>query len=70
MMVGYINEHGERCAQFMVFPDNHKLKGKPKDIKQVFTEHNLWPEKDICLICEQCSGKQDNVNSERLDCCA
>ncbi|CAB4419561.1 unnamed protein product [Rhizophagus irregularis] len=55
----------------MVFPGNHKLKGKPKGIKQVLTERNFWPEKSICLICEQCSGKQDdNVDLKRLDCCA
>jgi hypothetical protein len=24
----YINEHGERCVQFMIFLNNHKLKGQ------------------------------------------
>jgi hypothetical protein len=23
----YINEHGEKCVQSMVFPNNHHLKG-------------------------------------------
>ncbi|PKK56082.1 hypothetical protein RhiirC2_800796 [Rhizophagus irregularis] len=32
----------------MVFPDNHKLKGKPKGIKQMLTERNIWLEKDFC----------------------
>ena len=53
----YINEYGERCVQSMVFPDNHKLKGQPKGIKQVLKERNLWPTKGIRLICEQCSEK-------------
>ncbi|UZO06126.1 uncharacterized protein OCT59_026457 [Rhizophagus irregularis] len=44
--------------------------GKPKGIKQVLTECNIWPEKGIRLMCEQCSGKQDDIVSERLDCCA
>ncbi|CAB4383188.1 unnamed protein product [Rhizophagus irregularis] len=68
----YINKNGERQTQLMVFPGNHKLKEKPKGIiKQVLTEHNLWPEKSIRLMCEQCSGKQDdNIDLERLDCCA
>ena len=66
----YINENREKLVHSMVFPDNHKLKGKPKGIKQVLTERNLWPEKGIRLMCEQCSGKQDDVDPERLDCCA
>ena len=48
----YINEKGEKLIHSMVFPDNHKLKGKPKGIKQVLTERNLWPEKGIRLMCE------------------
>ena len=36
----------------------------------MLTERNLWPEKGIRLMCEQCSGKQDDVDPERLDCCA
>jgi hypothetical protein len=66
----YINEDGNKIMQSMVFPDNHKLKGKPKGIKQVLTERNLWPVNGIRLTCEQCSGKQDGVDPERLDCCA
>ncbi|EXX58953.1 hypothetical protein RirG_193120 [Rhizophagus irregularis DAOM 197198w] len=67
----YIDKNGEKQTQLMVFPGNHKLKGKPKGIKQVLTERNLWPEKSIRLMCEQCLGKQDdNVDLERLDCCA
>ncbi|PKY31798.1 hypothetical protein RhiirB3_475331 [Rhizophagus irregularis] len=67
----YIDKNGEKQTQLMVFPGNHKLKGKPKGIKQVLTERNLWPEKSIRLTCEQCLGKQDdNVDLERLDCCA
>ncbi|CAB4388705.1 unnamed protein product [Rhizophagus irregularis] len=64
----YINENGEKLVHSMVFPDNHKLKEKPKGIKQVLTERNIWPEKGIRLMCEQCSGKQDDIDSERLDC--
>ena len=65
MRVGwYINEHG-------IFPAiNHQLKGKPKGIKQVLKERNLWPTEGVRLICEQCSKKQDDDNPERLDCCA
>ncbi|PKC66398.1 hypothetical protein RhiirA1_512186 [Rhizophagus irregularis] len=68
----YINKNGEKQTQLIVFPGNHKLKGKPKDIiKQVLTERNLWSEKSIRLMCKQCSGKQDdNIDLERLDCCA
>ncbi|PKY52786.1 hypothetical protein RhiirA4_470636 [Rhizophagus irregularis] len=44
--------------------------GKPKGIKQVFKEYNFWPDKGICLICKQCSGKQDDVDPEKSDCCA
>ena len=65
----YINEYGQRCVQSMIFPDNHKLKGQPKGIKQVLKERNLWPTKGIRLTYEQCSGKQDNINPERSDCC-
>ena len=54
----------------MIFPDNHQLKRQPKGIKQVLKECNLWLIKSICLTCEQCSGKCDEVNPERLDCCA
>ena len=66
----YINEHGEKCVQSMIFPDNHQLKEKPKGIKQVLKERNLWPMKGIRLMCEQCSGKHDDANPERSDCCA
>ncbi|CAG8742302.1 301_t:CDS:2, partial [Rhizophagus irregularis] len=66
----YINEHDERCAQSMIFPNNHKLKGQQKGIKQVLKERNLWPTKGIRLMCEQCSGKHDDINPERIDCCA
>jgi hypothetical protein len=66
----YINKHGERCAQSMIFPNNHKLKGQPKGIKQVLKERNLWPTEGIRLMCEQCSGKHDDVNPERINCCA
>ncbi|CAB5365258.1 unnamed protein product [Rhizophagus irregularis] len=39
-------------------------------IKQVLDEEcNFWPTKEICLICEQYSGKCDDVNLERVDCC-
>ncbi|UZO11120.1 uncharacterized protein OCT59_002694 [Rhizophagus irregularis] len=31
---------------------------------------HLMPEKGIRLMCEQCFGKQDDIDSERLDCCA
>ncbi|PKC07749.1 hypothetical protein RhiirA5_479009 [Rhizophagus irregularis] len=64
----YINEHDERCAQSMIFPNNHKLKGQQKGIKQVLKERNLWPTKGIRLMCEQCSGKHDDINPERIDC--
>ncbi|GES98821.1 hypothetical protein PHYBLDRAFT_144584 [Rhizophagus clarus] len=66
----YINEYGEKCIQSMIFPDNHHLKGQPKGIKQVLKERNLWPMREIRLTCEQCSGKCDDVNLERVDCCA
>ena len=48
----YINENGEKLVHLMVFPDNHKLKGKPKGIKQVLIECNFWPEKGIRLMYE------------------
>jgi len=54
----------------MIFPDNHQLKGQLKGLKQVLKERNLWPTKGTHLMCEQCSGKYDDVDSERLDCCA
>ena len=54
----------------MIFSNNHHLKGQPKGIKQVLKEHNLWPMEKICLTCEQCSGKCDDVNLKRVDCCA
>ncbi|PKY46319.1 hypothetical protein RhiirA4_320161 [Rhizophagus irregularis] len=66
----YINEYGEKCIQSMIFPNNHHLKGQPKGIKQVLKERNLWPMREIRLTCEQCSGKCDDVNLERVDCCA
>ena len=66
----YINEYSKRCVQLMIFSDNYQLKGQPKGIKQVLNERNLWPTNRIRLICEQCSGKHDDVNPERLDCCA
>ncbi len=53
----YINEKGEKLIHSMVFLDNHKLKEKPKGIKQVLTKRNLWSEKSIRLMCEQCSEK-------------
>ncbi|EXX66968.1 hypothetical protein RirG_118670 [Rhizophagus irregularis DAOM 197198w] len=40
----YIDKNGEKQTQLM-------------GIKQVLTERNLWPEKSIRLMCEQCSGK-------------
>ncbi|PKB97662.1 hypothetical protein RhiirA5_259139, partial [Rhizophagus irregularis] len=61
----YINENGKKLVHLMVFPDNHKLKGKLKGIKHVLTE-----QKGIRLMCEQYFGKQDDIDSERLDCCA
>ena len=66
----HINENGEKLVHPMVFPDDHKLKGKPKGIKQILMERNLWPAKGVRLMCEQCSGKQDDIDPERLDCCA
>lgn len=65
----YIDESGQKCVQSMIFPENHKLKGKPKGIKQVLKECNLWPNKGIRLICKQCSEKQDDVNPDRSNCC-
>ncbi len=65
----YINENNEKIVQLMIFPDNHPLKGQPKGIKQVLKKYNLWPLKDIHLICEQCSEKDYDLNPERLDCC-
>ena len=66
----YINENEDKLVHLMVFPDNYKLKGKLKGIKQVLIERNLWLKKGIHLMCEQYFRKQDDVNSERLDCCA
>ena len=69
----YVNEHGESCIQSMVFPDDYpvmRLRGQPKGIKQVLGEHNLWPEQGVCLVCEQCSGKHDDVDLKRVNCCA
>ena len=65
----YIDGNGEKCVQSMIFPNNYKLKGKLKGIKQVLKERNLWPDKGVHLLCEQCSGKQDDVDPERSDCC-
>jgi hypothetical protein len=53
----YIDENRQKRVQSMIFPNNHKLKEKPKGIKQVLKERNLWPDKGIRLMCEQCSGK-------------
>ena len=53
-----------------VISDNHQLKGQPKGIKQVLKERNLWPTKGIRLMCEQCSGKHDDVDLKRVNCCA
>ena len=61
----YINERGEKCVQSIIFPDNHQQKGKPKGIKQMLKKRNLWPMKEIRLMCEQCSGKHDDANPER-----
>lgn len=66
----YIDENGEKHIQSMIFPDNHQLEGQPKGLKQVLKERNLWPTKGTRLMCGQCSGKHDDVDSERLDCCA
>jgi hypothetical protein len=66
----YIDGSGQKRVQSMIYPENHKLKGKPKGIKQVLMERKLWPDKGIRLMCEQCSGKQDGVDPERSDCCA
>ena len=66
----YIDENGQKRVQSMIFHKDHKLKGKPKGIKQVLKERNLWPDKSIRLMCEQCSGKQEDVDLERSDCCA
>ncbi len=66
----YIDENGEKHIQLMIFPDNHQLKGQPKGLKQVLKERNLWPTKGTRLMCGQYSGKYDDVDSERLDCCA
>jgi len=54
----------------MIFSDNHQLKGQLKGLKQVLKECNLWPTKGTCLMCGQCFEKYDDVDSERLDCCA
>ncbi|GBB96876.1 hypothetical protein RclHR1_02860009 [Rhizophagus clarus] len=66
----YINENSEKRVQSMTFPNNHQLKGQPKGIKQVLKERNLWPMKEICLTYEQCSGKCDDIDLERIDYCA
>ena len=65
----YINRNNEKIVQLMTFSDNHPLKEQPKGIKQVLKECNLWPSKDIRLIYEQCSGKDYDLNLERLDYC-
>ncbi|CAB4473945.1 unnamed protein product [Rhizophagus irregularis] len=44
--------------------------GQQKGIKQVLKERNLWSTEGIRLMCEQCSGKHDDINPERIDCCA
>jgi hypothetical protein len=66
----YTDGNGQKRVQLIIFPNNHKLKEKLKGIKQILKERNLWPDKGIHLMCEQCSGKQDDVDPERSDCCA
>ncbi len=68
----YIDEHRERCTQSMVFPDDYpveQLRGKPKGIKQILVECNLWPKEKIRLVCEECTGKHVDNELERLNCC-
>ncbi|GET03822.1 hypothetical protein TRAVEDRAFT_22553 [Rhizophagus clarus] len=66
----YIDGNREKHVQPMIFPSNHKLNGKPNSIKQILKERNIWPDNGIHLICEQYSGKHDDVDPERSDCCA
>ncbi|CAG8569074.1 14925_t:CDS:2 [Cetraspora pellucida] len=48
----------------------HKMcNKKPKGIQQVLEKHNLWPVKDVNLVCDQCSKKGDD-DFEELNCCA
>lgn len=37
----YIDGSKQKRVQSMIFPENHKLKGKPKGIKQVLKKCNL-----------------------------
>ncbi|CAB4395574.1 unnamed protein product [Rhizophagus irregularis] len=63
----YINEHGERCAQSMIFLNNHKLKGQQKGIKQVLKECNLWPTEGIRLMFIVDFGQDQCVDTKILD---
>ena len=65
----YIDESGEKHVQSMIFPNDYsveQLRERPKGIKQVLVERNLWPTKKIRLMCEKCSEKC----ADELDCCA
>ena len=68
----YIDKYGEKHIQLMIFSNDHpvvQLRRKPKGIKQVLLECNLWLMKKICLVCEKCSEKHINEKSRRFDCC-
>ena len=69
----YINEYGDKCKQSMVFPNDHpveSLRGKPKGIKKVLEERNLWPKERINLVCKKCFDKDVDDDLIRQNCCA
>ncbi|CAG8834586.1 22681_t:CDS:2, partial [Gigaspora margarita] len=68
----FIDKNGKKCVQLMVFPNDYPKKGligKQKGLKQVLEERKLWSIKKILLVCEKCSGKCTDNDSERSDCC-
>ena len=69
----YINAYRNKCKQSMVYLNDYpveSLRGKPKGIKKVLEECNLWPKERINLVCKKCLDKDVNNDLTRQNCCA
>ncbi len=69
----YINEHEDKCKQSIIFPNDYSvenLREKPKGIKKILEERNLWPKERINLVCKKCLNKDVDDDLTRRNCCA
>ncbi len=68
----FIGVDGQPTTQQMTFTEDYPdpaLRGKPKGIKRILQERDLW-KKELVLDCQMCKNKELAEGPPRVDCCA